>query len=140
MWAEHRTGDLLYPVTRAAGVDEPGRLGRPVPCGLARGAQRGRRRSPRAPGIHLVTVAALVVLIVVLWRRWPASFTAYTLAAAIVALSAQQPRLARALQPVDRALRARGGRHHRQRHRERVVLTALGAVLVRVHGARLLRV
>ena len=39
-------------------------------------------------GIHLVTVAVLVVLIVVLWRRWPVSFTAYAIVAVGVALSA----------------------------------------------------
>ena len=70
------------------------------------------------------------MLIVVLWRRWPASFTAYTIAAAVVGLSARNlDSLERySLSTVPLVLAAAditgGGT------RERVVLAALGASLV----------
>ena len=81
-------------------------------------------------GIHVVTATALVVLIVVCWRRWPASFTAYAIAVAVVGLSARNlDSLERySLSTVPFVLA--GGRLTGGGTRERVVLVALGAVLV----------
>jgi hypothetical protein len=81
-------------------------------------------------GIHIVTAALLVVLIVVLWRRWPASFTAYAIAATVLGLSARNldslERYSFSTVPfVLAAADLTGGGT-----RERVVLTALGALLV----------
>ena len=80
--------------------------------------------------IHVVTVVVLVALLVVLWRRWPASFTAYSVVAVAVALSARNlDSLERySLSTVPLVLAAAelvgGGM------RERVVLVAMGATLV----------
>jgi hypothetical protein len=128
-WAEHRTGDLLYPVsvqqisTSRGGWVDPFRA-------VWRAGRLAAHGGHLSAGIHVVTVVVLVGLIVVLWRRWPASFTAYAIAAVVVALSANNlDSLERyALSTVPLVLAAAditgGGT------RERVVLTALGALLV----------
>ena len=80
---------LPVSAARPAGVDEPGRLdrSRSAPCGAPRTlAGDGGHLSA---GIHVVTAVVLVVLVVVLWRRWPLSFTAYAIAAVVVGLSAR---------------------------------------------------
>ncbi len=72
----------------------------------------------------------LVALIVVLWRRWPASFTAYAIAATVVGLSARNldslERYSFSTVPflVAAADLTGGGT------RERIVLVGLGALLV----------
>ena len=80
--------------------------------------------------MSVVTAAVLVALIVVLWRRWPASFTAYAAAVVIVALSARNldslERYSLSTVPlVLAAAELTGGGT-----RERAVFVALGAVLV----------
>jgi hypothetical protein len=129
LWAEHRTGDLLYPLrvqqvsARRGGWIDPAR----AVWRAARDASSGDHLSA---GIHVVTVAVLIALLVVLWRRWPASFTAYAVAAVGVALSARHlDSLERySLSTVPLVLAAAelvgGGM------RERVVLVAMGATLV----------
>jgi hypothetical protein len=129
VWAEDRTGDLLYPVsvqqisTSRGGWVDPFRA-------VWRAGRSALHGDHLSAGIHLVTVAVLVVLIVVLWRRWTVSFTAYAIAAVVVALSANNlDSLERySLSTVPLVLAAAditgGGT------RERVVLTALGAMLV----------
>ena len=88
MWAEHLSGDFLYPLnvqqvsTSRGGWIDPFR----AVWRAGRQAAVGRHLSA---GIHVVTAVALVVLIVVLWRRWPASFTAYAIAVVVVGLSAR---------------------------------------------------
>jgi hypothetical protein len=81
-------------------------------------------------GIHIVTAVLLVVLMVVLWRRWPASFTAYAIAAAFVGLSARNldslERYSLSTVPfVVAAADLTGGGT-----RERIVLSTPGALLV----------
>jgi hypothetical protein len=129
VWAEHRSGDLLYPLrvqqasARRGGWIDPVR----AVWRAARDASSGDHLSA---GIHVLTAAALVALIVVLWRRWPASFTAYAVVAAGVALSARNlDSLERySLSTVPLVLAAAelvgGGT------RERIALVALGATLV----------
>ena len=79
-------------------------------------------------GIHVVTVAVLVALIVVLWRRWPVSFTAYAVVAVVVALSARNlDSLERySLSAVPFVLAAADVVGSRSPTRERVVLVLLG--------------
>lgn len=129
LWAEHRSGDLLYPLRvqqasarRGGWIDPVRSVWRAV-----RDAATGDHLSA---GVHVLTVAVLVALIVVLWRRWPVSFTAYAIVAVVVALSARNlDSLERySLSTVPLVLAAAelvgGG------VRERVVMVALGATLV----------
>jgi hypothetical protein len=128
-WAEHRTHDFFYPfsvqqksTTRGGWID-------PVRA-VWRAAHVFGAGDHLSAGIHIVTAVLLVVLIVVLWRRWPASFTAYAIAAAFVALSARNldslERYSFSTVPfVVAAADLTGGGT-----RERIVLSALGALLV----------
>ncbi len=129
VWAEHRTGDLLYPLrvqqasARRGGWIDPFR----AVWRAVRDASTGDHLSA---GIHVVTVVVLIALIVVLWRRWPVSFAAYATVAAVVALSARNldslERYSLSTVPlVVAAAELVGGGT-----RERVVLVALGATLV----------
>src|SRR5450432_2343058 len=87
-WAEHLSGDFLYPVrvqqasTSRGGWIDPFRA-------VWRAGREAADGGHLSAGLHIFTAAALVVLIVVLWRRWPASFTAYAIAVVIVGLSAR---------------------------------------------------
>ncbi len=129
VWAEHLSGDLLYPVrvqqvsTSRGGWIDPFRA-------VWRAGRLAFDGGHVTAGIHVVTAAALVALIVVLWRRWPASFAAYAIAVAVVGLSARNlDSLERySLSTVPLVLAAAditgGGT------RERVVLAGLGALLV----------
>jgi len=128
-WAEHRTHDFFYPfsvqqksTTRGGWID-------PVRA-VWRAAHVFGAGDHLSAGIHIVTAVLLVVLIVVLWRRWPASFTAYAIAAAFVGLSARNldslERYSFSTVPfVVAAADLTGGGT-----RERIVLSALGALLV----------
>lgn len=128
-WAQHRTHDFFYPfsvqqrsTTRGGWID-PFRA-------LWRAGHVYGEGDHLSAGIHLVTAAVLVGLIVVLWRRWPASFTAYAIAAAFIGLSARNldslERYSFSTVPfVVAAADLTGGGT-----RERIVLSALGALLV----------
>jgi hypothetical protein len=129
LWAEHRSGDLLYPLrvqqasARRGGWVDPFRA-------VWRAARDAASGDHLSAGIHVFTVVVLVALIVVLWRRWPVSFAAYATVATVVALSARNlDSLERySLSTVPLVLAAAelvgGGT------RERAVLVALGATLV----------
>ena len=128
LWARHLSGDFMYPfdvqqvsTSRGGWID---------PFRAVWRAARATSGDHLSAGIHVVTAAALVVLIVVLARRWPASFTAYAIAAAVIGLSARNlDSLERySLSTVPLALAAAelaGGKT-----RERVVLVGLAAALV----------
>ena len=128
LWARHLSGDFMYPfdvqqvsTSRGGWID---------PFRAVWRAARATSGDHLSAGIHVVTAAALVVLIVVLARRWPASFTAYAIAAAVIGLSARNlDSLERySLSTVPFALAAAelaGGET-----RERVVLVGLAAALV----------
>jgi hypothetical protein len=129
VWAEHRSGDLFYPLrvqqasARRGGWIDPAR----AVWFAIRDAASGDHLSA---GIHVFTVAVLVALIVVLWRRWPVSFAAYASIATVVALSARNldslERYSLSTVPlVVAAAELVGGGT-----RERVALVALGATLV----------
>jgi hypothetical protein len=129
LWAEHRSGDLLYPLrvqqasARRGGWVDPFRA-------VWRAARDAASGDHLSAGIHVFTVVVLVALIVVLWRRWPVSFAAYATVATVVALSARNlDSLERySLSTVPLVLAAAelvgGGT------RERAALVALGATLV----------
>jgi hypothetical protein len=129
VWAEHLSGDLLYPVrvqqiaTSRGGWIDPFRA-------LWRAGRLAGDGGHLSAGIHIVTAVALVALIVVLWRRWPASFTAYAIVAAGVALSARNldslERYSLSTVPFVLAAADITG----EGTRERVVLASLGAALV----------
>ena len=129
VWAEHRSGDLLYPLrvqqasARRGGWIDPARA-------VWRAARDAASGDHLSAGIHVVTVVVLIALLVVLWRRWPVSFAAYATVAAIVALSARNldslERYSLSTVPlVAAAAELMGGGT-----RERAVLVALGATLV----------
>ncbi|MDQ1511745.1 MAG: hypothetical protein QOG50_3589 [Actinomycetota bacterium] len=129
VWAEHRSGDLLYPLrvqqasSRRGGWIDPARA-------VWRAVRDAASGDHLSAGIHVVTVMVLVALLVVLWRRWPLSFAAYASVAAVVALSARNldslERYSLSTVPlVAAAAELVGGGT-----RERVTLVALGATLV----------
>jgi len=129
VWAEHRSGDLLYPLrvqqasARRGGWIDPGRA-------VWRAARDAASGDHLSAGIHVFTVIVLVALLVVLWRRWPVSFAAYASVATVVALSARNldslERYSLSTVPlVAAAAELVGGGT-----RERVALVALGATLV----------
>jgi hypothetical protein len=129
VWAEHRTHDLFYPLSVQQQSTSRGGWIDPVRA-VWRAAHVFRAGDHLSAGIHIVTAALLVVLIVVLWRRWPASFTAYAIAAAVVGLSARNldslERYSFSTVPfILAAADLTGGGT-----RERVVLSALAALLV----------
>lgn len=129
VWAEHRSGDLLYPLRVQQASARRGGWIDPVRA-VWNAASQARSGDHLSAGIHVVTAAVLVALLVVLWRRWPASFTAYALVAVIVALSARNldslERYSLSTVPlVVAAAELVGGGT-----RERIALVALGATLV----------
>jgi Gpi18-like mannosyltransferase len=129
VWAEHRTHDLLYPLTIQQQSTSRGGWIDPVRA-IWRAAHQFGTGDHLSSGIHIVTAALLVVLIVVLYQRWPASFTAYAIATALVILSAHNldslERYSFSTVPfVVAAADLTGGGT-----RERVVLSSLGALLV----------
>jgi len=128
-WAEHRSHDLLYPLSVQQASASRGGWIDPVRA-LWRAAKLAADGGHLSAGIHVVTAFALVGLIVVCWRRWPASFTAYAVAVAVVGLSARNldslERYCLSTVPLVLAAADLTG----SGSRERAVFVALGAVLV----------
>jgi hypothetical protein len=129
VWAEHRSGDLLYPLSVQQASASRGGWVDPFRA-VWRAAHLAGSGGHLSAGIHVVTAVALVVLLVVCWRRWPASFTAYAVAAVIVGLSARNldslERYSLSTVPLVLAAADLTGTGTR----ERVVLVVLGAMLV----------
>jgi hypothetical protein len=129
VWAEHRTGDLFYPLSVQQRASSRGGWIDPFRAVWRAGREFGSGDHLSA-GIHIVTAALLVALIVVLWRRWPASFTAYAIAATAVGLSARN------LDSLERysfstvAFVVAAADLTGSGTRERIVLAGLGALLV----------
>ena len=128
-WASDRTDDFFYPLRVQ---EDPARRGEarfPVTNLIDTGRDFFDGDTPTA-GIHLLTAAVLIVLLIVLARRWPLSFTLYAAAAALVGLSASNldslERYSLSTLPfVLAAADITDGEN-----RERVTLVALGAALV----------
>ena len=112
-WAADRTTSFLEPLRIQ---DDPSRRGSarfPITnvIGVARDFSTGDHDTA---GLHLLTIAVCIALLVVLARRWPASYTLYAASALILALTARNlDSLERyMLSTVPFVLRARGrGRH-----------------------------
>jgi hypothetical protein len=129
VWAEHRSGDLLYPLRVQQASARRGGWIDPVRA-VWRAARDAASGDHLSAGIHVVTVIVLVALLVMLWRRWPVSFAAYAGVATVVALSARNldslERYSLSTVPlVVAAAELVGGGT-----RERAALVALGATLV----------
>ncbi len=129
VWAERRTGDLLYPIRVQQASARRGGWIDPVRA-VWRAARDLGSGDHLSAGIHLVTAAALVALVVTLWRHWPASFTAYAIAAVVLGLSAHNldslERYSLSTVPLTFAAAELVGRGTR----EQIALVALGATLV----------
>jgi hypothetical protein len=129
LWAERRTGDLFYPLRVQQRSTTRGEWIDPFRAVWRAGREFGSGDHLSA-GLHIVTAVLLVGLIVVLWRRWPASFTAYALAATVVGLSARNldslERYSFSTVPFVVAAADLTG----SGTRERIVLAGLGALLV----------
>lgn len=129
LWTERRTGDFFYPLRVQQQSTTRGEWIDPFRAVWRAGREFGTGDHLSA-GIHLVTAVLLVALIVVLWHRWPASFTAYALVATLVGLSARN------LDSLERysfstvAFVVAAADLTGSGTRERIVLTALGALLV----------
>jgi hypothetical protein len=129
-WAEHRfSNNLLYPLSVQQASASRGGWIDPVRA-LWRAANLAAAGGHLSAGIHVVTAFALVALIVVCWRRWPASFTAYAVAVTVVGLSARNldslERYSLSTVPLVLAAADLTG----SGTRERAVFVALGAALV----------
>jgi hypothetical protein len=86
-WARHRTGDFWYPIRSQ---EDPTRRGDWVApwTSLWRAAQDVGSTDRFGSGLHLFSALVFLALLAVLWRRWPASYTAYAGAVLLVALTA----------------------------------------------------
>ena len=92
---------LLVPAARAAGPDAARALGRSRSRRWRTTCTSSSSGDHVSAGMHAVSALVFVVLLVVVVRRWPLSFTLYAAVALVVALEQPQPRLARALRPRD---------------------------------------
>ena len=87
-WAADRTTSFLEPLRIQEDPSRRGSARFPVTnvIGVARDFSTGDHDTA---GLHLVTIAVCIVLLVVLARRWPASYTLYAASALVLALTAR---------------------------------------------------
>jgi hypothetical protein len=87
-WAAHRTHDFWYPLrvqedaTRRGGWLDPVRA-------VAHAVRELFSGDHLSAGVHAIAAVLLVVLLAVLWRRWPLSFAVYATVALFVALGSR---------------------------------------------------
>jgi hypothetical protein len=128
-WAERRSHDLLYPLRAQQDPTRRGHWVDPVRA-VAHNARELFTGDHLSAGIHAVSAIVFVLLLIVVARRWPLSFTLYAAAALIVALSSRNldslERYGLATVPFVLA----GADVIAQPATERVVLTLAGAGLV----------
>jgi hypothetical protein len=86
-WATDRTDDFFAPFRIHEDPMRRGSVKFPV-TNVIDTAQRFLDGGHNTAGMHLITVALLAALLVVLARRWPASYTCYAGAALLLALTA----------------------------------------------------
>ncbi|MGQ0823414.1 MAG: hypothetical protein ACT4OX_00030 [Actinomycetota bacterium] len=128
-WACDRTDDFFFPLRVQEDPSRRGDARFPVTNVIDTARDFVSGDTPTA-GLHLATALVMVVLVVVLARRWPPSFTAYAAAVAVVGLTASNldslERYSLSTLPfVLAAADVSGGEN-----RERVVLTVSVAALV----------
>jgi hypothetical protein len=87
-WAEHRTHDFWYPLRVQNDPAKRGRWVDPVRA-VGHAVHELFAGDHVSAGIHAVTAIIAVVLLVVLFRRWPFSFAIYATVAVVVALSSR---------------------------------------------------
>jgi hypothetical protein len=87
LWVRHRTGDFFYAFHAQ---ENPQLRGKPVnPISNIDHATHELFSGDRfGTGLHVVTLAVLVVLLVVLVRKWPWPYAAYAFAAVVLASTA----------------------------------------------------
>lgn len=88
LWARSRTGDFLYPLRVQERADLRGGWVDPIRS-VGHAVHEAFTGDHVSAGIHAITAAILVVLLVVLARRWPLSYTAYAGATLLLALSSR---------------------------------------------------
>ena len=136
-------GDFFYPFSVQQKSTSRGGWIDPFRAVWRAGARMRRRVTTSAPASTSSPRSLLVVLIVVLWRRWPASFTAYAIAAAFIGLSARNldslERYSFSTVPFvrrrGRPHRRRDARAHRADGARRAARRRLGARVLRGAGA-----
>jgi hypothetical protein len=86
LWAAHRTHDFWYPFRVQQDPAKRGRWVDPVRA-VGHAVHELFAGDHVSAGIHAVTAVLAVLLVVVLFRRWPFSFAIYATVALVVALS-----------------------------------------------------
>jgi hypothetical protein len=129
LWARSRTGDFFYPLRVQEEASRRGGWVDPI-RGVGHAVHEAFAGDHVSAGIHAITAAILVLLLVVLARRWPSSYTAYAGATLLLALSSRNldsiERYSLSTIPFVLAAADIVGTEAR----ERVVLVVLGAGLV----------
>ncbi len=87
-WAAHRTHDFWYPLRAQQDPSRRGQWVDPVRA-VAHNVHQLFVGDHVSAGLHAVSALVFVALLLVLARRWPLSFTLYTAAALVVALSSR---------------------------------------------------
>jgi hypothetical protein len=88
LWARSRTGDFLYPIRVQEEASRRGGWVDPI-RGVGHAVHEAFTGDHVSAGIHAITAAILIGLLVVLARRWPPSYTAYAGATLLLALSSR---------------------------------------------------
>jgi hypothetical protein len=87
-WAERRSHDLLYPLRAQQDPTRRGHWVDPVSA-VAHNTRALFTGDHVSAGIHALSAVVFVLLLIVVARRWPLSFTVYAAAALVVALSSR---------------------------------------------------
>jgi hypothetical protein len=87
-WAERRSHDLLYPLRAQQDPTRRGHWVDPVSA-VAHNTRELFTGDHVSAGIHALSAVVFVLLLIVVARRWPLSFTVYAAAALVVALSSR---------------------------------------------------
>jgi len=88
LWAGHRTHDFWFPLRAQQDPTRRGHWVDPVRA-VAHNVNALFSGDHVSAGVHAASAAVFVVLLVVIARRWPLSFTLYAAAALVVALSSR---------------------------------------------------
>jgi hypothetical protein len=87
-WAERRSHDFLYPLRAQQDPTRRGHWVDPIRA-IAHNTRELFVGDHVSSGIHALSAVIFVLLLVVVARRWPLSFTLYAAAALVVALSSR---------------------------------------------------
>jgi Gpi18-like mannosyltransferase len=87
-WAQRRSHDLLYPLRAQQDPTRRGHWVDPIRA-VAHNTRALFTGDHVSSGIHALSAVVFVLLLIVVARRWPLSFTLYAAAALVVALSSR---------------------------------------------------